>query len=141
MRSIPCDLSFYEKFLTQMNEELLRDEIKDPPRFLKNYSHFFFNFEYIHTSPLILISTMRFIKNLPNSESIQKKELIKENKLPNLRDIFILSIFKMSPNKELIEEEYFMNALSIVASFKSITQEAIKQKDQLWQLYLLRFMV
>lgn len=38
----------------------------------------------------------------------------------------------MSPNKELIEEEYFMNALSIVASFKSITQEAIKQKDQLW---------
>ncbi len=32
-----------------------------------------------------------------------------------------------------------MNALSIVASFKSITQEAAKTKDQLWSLYLLRF--
>ncbi len=92
-------MKFYEKFLSHLNDELLRDEIKDPPRFLKNYSQFFFTFEYETSSPLILISAMRFIKNLPNSESIQKKELIKENKLPNLRDIFILSIFKLSPNR------------------------------------------
>lgn len=33
-----------------------------------------------------------------------------------------------------------MNALSIVASYKSITQEAAKQKEPLWQLYLIRFL-
>ena len=72
LKQIACEAHFYETLLSHLNEDLLlRDSEADPSKFLKNYSQFFFTFEFAASSPLTLLSALKFIRNLP--ESVQRK--------------------------------------------------------------------